>query len=675
MKSRNSSLRKRLLVAFLLTTLISLFFTTLFSFLYFFRVIRREAVNNLERNLNVATVIYQDRVDQIAFSCRDLANNQSVQVLTDLSIRSKLSKFLEKQLIKNPALQITVVDSSGTVLSSLLMSDSILQASGEAVPLANNGFIESALKGQPLQGTEQIISEKDGMPLAVSASQPIYRNNRLVGAVFLRNFLDNDPTLVRKISNLLDVQAAIYSENEIVTASHKVPIDAGRYYHMINETDTSSITNLWTKGRLSQFRRISDYHGKPVGVLGIHVSSEKYVRTLLQASAVFIFIMIFFSLAAALVVVFISRSILNPIQDLLNGVNKITNGDLSHEIMINLKDEIGKLSEAFNTMRKTLQEKITTIESMNDSLEDTIHERTETIENLLETMRRYLPSQLYEAIAGGERSNDIRFHYRKKLTIFFSDIVDFTQTTESMEAEDLSDLLNSYLDAMSKIAEKWGGTLDKFVGDAVMIFFGDPEFTSDRDHALKAVRMGLEMLDRMKTLRGEWAQMGIEKPLHIRVGINTGYCTIGNFGSESRMDYTIIGGNVNLASRFESAAQPDTILISHETYSLIETEIQCIYAGEVALKGISKPVRTYQVIGEKEKKSHYTTQIRVNEHGIRLKNSLVEPEKMSPEERQEFIASLSKAIEYARGSIRYVYDKEEHEWRLIDSKNPPPGEG
>ena len=138
---------------------------------------------------------------------------------------------------------------------------------------------------------------------------------------------------------------------------------------------------------------------------------------------------------------------------------------------------------------------------------------------------------------------------RKKLTIFFSDVCDFTSITESLEAEDLSYVLNSYLNRMAEIVLKYGGTLDKFIGDAVMVFFGDPETKGTKEDALACVNMAIEMRESLPALRNTWKNEGIDCPLHIRMGMTTGYVTVGNFGSEARMDYTIVGSPVNLAAR------------------------------------------------------------------------------------------------------------------------------
>jgi adenylate cyclase len=123
---------------------------------------------------------------------------------------------------------------------------------------------------------------------------------------------------------------------------------------------------------------------------------------------------------------------------------------------------------------------------------------------------------------------------RKKLTVFFSDIAGFTETAERLESEDLIWLLNHYLTEMSRIASAHGATIDKYVGDAIVIFFGDPESSGVMEDALACVRMAIAMRERMGDLADIWRDMGLATPFRCRMGINTGFCTVGNFGSEDR---------------------------------------------------------------------------------------------------------------------------------------------
>ncbi|KQT86400.1 adenylate/guanylate cyclase domain-containing protein [Aurantimonas sp. Leaf443] len=209
---------------------------------------------------------------------------------------------------------------------------------------------------------------------------------------------------------------------------------------------------------------------------------------------------------------------------------------------------------------------------------------------------KYLSPQVYRSIFSGERDVVISTE-RKKLTIFFSDIKDFTVTSERLQPEELTQLLNEYFTEMSTIASQYGATVDKFIGDAILAFFGDPETRGAKEDAKACVDMAIAMQRRMVELNAEWRRRGIEKPFQARMGINTGYCNVGNFGSADRMDYTIIGAEANLAARLEQIAEPGGIVMSYETFALVEDGIDARALPPISLKGISRQVIPYAVEG------------------------------------------------------------------------------
>jgi class 3 adenylate cyclase len=176
-------------------------------------------------------------------------------------------------------------------------------------------------------------------------------------------------------------------------------------------------------------------------------------------------------------------------------------------------------------------------------------------------------------------------------------VVNFTETTDKLESEDLTNLLNRYLTEMTNIALAHGATIDKYIGDAVMVFFGDPESKGVKEDARACLRMAVAMLRRLRELQAEWQELGAEKPFHLRVGINTGYVTVGNFGSDDRMDYTIIGSAVNLTARLQSKSDIDGILIGHETYSLVKDEVSVEEQAPINVKGFAEPICCYKVLG------------------------------------------------------------------------------
>ena len=164
---------------------------------------------------------------------------------------------------------------------------------------------------------------------------------------------------------------------------------------------------------------------------------------------------------------------------------------------------------------------------------------------------KYLSPQIYKSIFSGQKDVAIATE-RKKLTIFFSDIKDFTATTERLQPEDLTALLNEYLTEMSTIALEHGATVDKFIGDAHPGLLRRPgDARAWRRTRSACVRMAVDMQQRLAQLNAEWRERGIEQPFRARMGINTGYCNVGNFGSDDRMDYTIIGAEANLAARLQ----------------------------------------------------------------------------------------------------------------------------
>ena len=292
-------------------------------------------------------------------------------------------------------------------------------------------------------------------------------------------------------------------------------------------------------------------------------------------------------------------------------------------------DEIGAISRSLAHYMDVIDER-----------ESQLAEKTNALEQLSNQLAKYLSPQIYDSIFSGKQEVKVASK-RKKLTVFFSDIEGFTETADRLESEELSHLLNHYLTEMSEIALQHGATIDKYVGDAILIFFGDPETKGVREDALACVEMAIAMRARMSELSDIWRRNGIERPLRIRMGISTGYCTVGNFGSEDRMDYTIIGGTVNAASRLESKAPPGDILISYETFAMVNEEINCEIYGEIDVKGIAYPVAAYRVIEPYDNITR-RQQIQVDQPKMKLR---LDVEKMTPEEKDRAASDLRRALD------------------------------
>jgi class 3 adenylate cyclase len=300
----------------------------------------------------------------------------------------------------------------------------------------------------------------------------------------------------------------------------------------------------------------------------------------------------------ATIAILLANSILKPVLLISTTARQITDSqDFDRRVKLDRKDEIGQLATDFNSMIGSMKNMLARLQVESENRLKLVQEknRAEMLQTLSGKLAKYLSPQIVESIFSGEKDVTLGSS-RKKLTIFFSDIVGFTDTTDKMESEDLTGLLNSYLDEMTAIALRYGATVDKYIGDAIMIFFGDPHSQGVAEDARLCVEMALAMQQRVQALSEVWRNNGYVSPFRIRIGIHTGYCTVGNFGAENRMDYTIVGSAVNLASRIESQAAPGTVTISEDTWLLVRESFPCSPSASFVPKGMTSPVQLFEVM-------------------------------------------------------------------------------
>ena len=251
-----------------------------------------------------------------------------------------------------------------------------------------------------------------------------------------------------------------------------------------------------------------------------------------------------------------------------------------------------------------------------------IEEKSAQLENLATRLAKYLSPQIYKSIF--EEKQEVKsVHSRKNLTIFFSDIIQFTDLTDTMEPEKLAKVINSYLSEMTTIAVKSGGTIDKFIGDAIMVFFGDPETEGEVQDALKCVEMAILMRQRVEELQKHWKKMGVINGLGIRMGISTGFCTVGNFGSDLRLDYTVLGSPVNLAARLQSAAERNGILIDENTNNLINDLVKKEKNNTITPKGFVRPIDTF-ILKDFKSQSHKDQRKMLSHSGERIEINVID---------------------------------------------------
>jgi adenylate cyclase len=298
------------------------------------------------------------------------------------------------------------------------------------------------------------------------------------------------------------------------------------------------------------------------------------------------------SLLAALAMgAILSWSLIRPVRKVDDALEQIADGEFDTRVEVPNRDEFGNLTKNLNRTSGQLSTLYNDLHSLNANLQETVETKVAELERA-SRLKRYLSPGLADSILSG--SQDVTMgSSRKFLTTFFSDIRGFTAAAERMKPDALVHELNEYFSEMTEIVFRHGGTLDKYVGDAVMVFFGDP--IPQEDHAERAVRMGLEMLERMHSLEEHWFRR-YDEVFEIGIGISTGWVTVGDIGSPARSDYTVLGNQVNLASRLADQAEPRQILITERTMAAVEHIVECRLVDEISLKGISRPMAIYEVV-------------------------------------------------------------------------------
>ena len=271
--------------------------------------------------------------------------------------------------------------------------------------------------------------------------------------------------------------------------------------------------------------------------------------------------------------IWIARSVSEPVLQLAEGTRKIAEGDYSQRIDVRTKDEVGLLATAFNQMSQGLAER----DQVRDLLGKVVSPAVAT-----ELLRKDLT-------LGGEE---------REVTILFSDLRSFTSMSEARSPQEMLGILNRYFTRMSGIVETHGGVVDKYVGDALMALFGAPLTLTD--HVDRALETALDMIDALDELNRQWQAQG-RHPLRVGIGINTDIVVAGNMGSQTRLNYTVIGDGVNLASRLEELTKtPESdarIIISSSTLKRAKKSYRTRRLGEVAVKGRKEATEIYALLG------------------------------------------------------------------------------
>lgn len=332
---------------------------------------------------------------------------------------------------------------------------------------------------------------------------------------------------------------------------------------------------------LSANAPVRDSSGAVVAILGVDIKASDVIEALAQVRlAVVSAVGVAFFLAVGLSV-WLSQRVSRPLLAIRAAAEKIGRGEFETRVEVKSRDEFGEVAAAINDMAVGLRER----------------------EELKGAFARYVSQEVMEEILQSRGELSLK-GTRRKVTVLFSDIRNFTTLAEGHSAEEVVGFLNEYFEHMIDIIFRYHGTLDKFLGDGLMVLFGAP--LEDPEQEYHAVRTAVEMQHELQRLREKWA-MGLNAEIRVGIGIHTGQAIVGNVGSSRRMEYTAIGDTVNLASRLETATKTvgTPILISETTYEAVQSRFRFQGQGTIVVKGRLEPVSVYGVALEMTEGSVY----------------------------------------------------------------------
>jgi class 3 adenylate cyclase len=276
---------------------------------------------------------------------------------------------------------------------------------------------------------------------------------------------------------------------------------------------------------------------------------------------------------------------------------KATQDDKIRGLDAGADDYVTKPFDAFELLARVramlrIKQMHDTLEEWNRDLAEKVREQVEELQRM-DRLKRYLSPQIAQTVLGEHQ--DLFKSHRREITVVFLDLRGFTAFSDSAEPEEVMEILRYYHAAMGKLIFKFDGTLERFAGDGIMVFFNDP--VPCPDHTVKAVRMALEMRAQIGELRKGWLKRSYD--LDIGIGLAAGYATLGNIGFEGRMDYGAIGNVTNLAARLCSEAKGGQVLMDQKTLSKIEERVEVESLAELHLKGFGRPVAAFNVLSLK----------------------------------------------------------------------------
>lgn len=446
--------------------------------------------------------------------------------------------------------------------------------------------VQNALKGDTSSGCfiyPTPIKKAGGKDIYLAfqiVSVPIRLKDKIIGSLVLGSPLDDK--LTQQLKTMTNSEVAIYLGHKVYAStwpSDKISFleqglnpncSSGEMCMSVNGITDPYPMKLGQENYLSFFSPFEDTEGEDIGDYVIFRSVDQALAPQRALQKTIILIGALGVVFAFGLVLFIAHRITEPLNSLIKGVQELGQGNLTYQVPVKTRDELGVLATSFNEMMHGLEEK-------------------ERVTNIL---GKYISPEVAKKVLENKDGVALKGE-KRECAVMFTDIRGFTALSENEPPEKIVADLNEYFTLMVDVVIKYEGTLDKFIGDAIMAVWGAPVPFEDKE--LRSVKAGLEM----QAVLAQFNKDRISKnliPLTMGVGINTGIVVSGNLGSDKRSDYTVIGDEVNLASRLCSVAKPGQVLISDFTYRKLKGLVEVKTLEPVTLKGFSVPVNVYEVI-------------------------------------------------------------------------------
>jgi class 3 adenylate cyclase len=471
-----------------------------------------------------------------------------------------------------------VAGKNGSLLASLMGKEAPDLPKPPKNAKAADVYFEKAVDRNTLGVTEGAWASKD--TLFETITGPVFIQDNVLGA--LRIGFAMDDAFAKTLKGQTGSEVAILVGGKVYASSlDGVERDelVAALNSMMGKAEKASAGGIFDASLSG-----SPYLGQFIDILGPDGAKAAELLQLRSKARVLLllsslrknFLMIFISglIVSLLVAFFVSRNINKPLDSLIAATRQVDKGNLDLHVQVDTRDELGELADSFNTMVKDLKEK-------------------ERVKGLF---GRYLPKAVADKVMAQQGELQLGGE-QKDVAILFSDIRGFTAISERMSPTELVSMLNDYYTRMIDVLFDNGGTLDKTIGDAIMAVFGAP--VTDADAAGKAVHTALQMQEALKGFNAERRAKSLE-PFEIGIGINTGVVVAGNLGSTKQFSYTVIGDEVNLASRMCSVAKKGQIIITEATYRKVKWQFEFNRLEPVMVKNVSQPVQIYEVLGVKK---------------------------------------------------------------------------